>query len=536
MVICSALAAAAVVELLILTYCQGPQPRDAAEAADGELVFSATRALDWHRRILPNEPHPVGSPENDAVRERLTVVLREHGWTVETQTADAATWDDQRVTLTNVLASRPEQVQNTAQPLVLASHYDSCREGPGAGDAGGCVAAIVEAGRVLTRQPDCLQRPLFLLFTDGEEVGLLGARAFVKSHPLSLRLPIVLNLDARGTSGPVMMYETHSGNASAVAAWVQHLARPRFTGSLFTAVYRSMPNGTDFTAFVDGGWIGFNLAIIGSPHRYHQPDDTLQNLAPSSVQHYGEHMLSLASVICADANDVRPATENAVFFDLLGWHVIHFPASWCVPLLSLMLLAALVIYGRPLIRQKAIGATLLVWMTILLIVVTNAAVGWLVSRSLLGTSILPRPFVAHGGWILIGMWLLSQSLSLALAGSIIFRINPDTAWNAVWLAHAIASFAGVILQPEFFGPLAAPGVLALLLTLTVRCPCTRTLLATAGACVLLVPLQHFISQALSPAAGLLLLPTYCLLSLALIPALGRMTHVVTTPVPTASTT
>ena len=77
---------------------------------------------------------------------------------------------------------------------------------------GGCVAAVIEAARGLiytdtTFGPD-LQRPIYLLFTDGEELGLLGAQQFVKRHPLSAKKPIVLNFDARGTSGPVVMYES----------------------------------------------------------------------------------------------------------------------------------------------------------------------------------------------------------------------------------------------------------------------------------------------------------------------------------------
>ena len=213
------------IELLVCRLYRGPESKSADAPED---QFSAERAVSIHEELFPPKPHPAGSVENQLVRDRLVELLRNMGWQVEVQTAVVES--DAKVVIHNVLARHQTTEKLEARPLVLASHYDSCRTGPGAGDAGSCVAALIEAATTLlegtTKSGSTLKRPVYLLFTDGEELGLLGARHFVKRHPLSARKPIVLNFDARGTNGPVVMYETQAGNRASVEAWSNDLARP----------------------------------------------------------------------------------------------------------------------------------------------------------------------------------------------------------------------------------------------------------------------------------------------------------------------
>ena len=54
--------------------------------------------------------------------------------------------------------------------------------GAGGGGRGSGVAAILEAARAIKTGP-ALRNDVILLLTDAEELGLLGARAFVEQHP-----------------------------------------------------------------------------------------------------------------------------------------------------------------------------------------------------------------------------------------------------------------------------------------------------------------------------------------------------------------
>jgi hypothetical protein len=244
-------------------------------------------------RLLGDQsPHPMGSEANRAVRQRLLDELRGLGLEVEVQTAEV----DRLGTCHNLLARWPTDAIRESRPLVLASHYDSVPAGPGAADAGSCVAALLETVRALKQGPPPT-RPFYVLLTDGEELGLVGARAFVRDHPLGRRDAIVLNFDARGTSGASIMYETHAGNLPLIRHVARHFPQPALCGSAFVTIYRMLPNDTDFTVFQRAGWQGMNFAFIGSPHRYHTPQDRIEHLSLRSLQHHGDNALSMARAL-----------------------------------------------------------------------------------------------------------------------------------------------------------------------------------------------------------------------------------------------
>ncbi|PAY19423.1 hypothetical protein CKO51_11170 [Rhodopirellula sp. SM50] len=242
-------------------------------------------------------------------------------------------------------------------PILVATHHDSCRWGPGAGDAGSAVVALVEHIRVLAKTPPI--HTTHYLFTDGEEFGLLGAYAIAAQDSLPFATPMfVLNFDARGSSGGIPMFETHSGNHAWVSVLIDDLARPKITSSLAVTVYRMLPNATDFNAWHGKlGLPGFNYAVIGGAHRYHQVDDTPANLSDRTLQHMGAHLFSMHRAVDRLPADVlqrvqqastQPDADNAVFFDLYGLTVIHFSEG----VQKVLALIAVVLIGTVCLRQR----------------------------------------------------------------------------------------------------------------------------------------------------------------------------------------
>ena len=536
------LAGLLVIELLVCWLYRGPRPIP-DEPPDEQMPlysqdFSAERAVSVHEELFPPKPHPAGSVENLLVRDRLVELLRQRHWEVEVQTAIVES--DAKVVLHNVLARlSPMDFWKDRRPLVLATHYDSCRTGPGAGDAGGCVAAVIEAARALlstdTSFGPGFQRPIYLLFTDGEELGLLGAQQFVKRHPLSARKPIVLNFDARGTSGPVVMYETHAGNRAAIEAWSNELARPRITGSLFTAVYRTMPVGSDFTVFQQAGWQGFNFAIIDGAHRYHQPDDTLANLDRRSLQHFGEHALNVARRIATTDAELPQTPDDAAFFDVLGLFVVHYPLSWCLPLSIAAFVLVSLANRKSLLVRDGHRALLRVGIAGVAVAVTSAATGWFLSRLMRDVGLLPRSFVWFGHALSAALWLVSAGISLGIARWLLRRSSAESVWSMLWLWWTLAGISVATIAPSFSHLLIWPACLAAMLSWS-RCSVTvRTICVTVGSAVLLVPVLHLLSIALGPASGELLCPTFALVLMPIYPALA-MSAVERSPVSTLSPT
>src|SRR5690606_24922142 len=185
-------------------------------------AFSATRAMAVLQRVLGDQrPHPVGSEANAEVRGRIMDEFRRIGIAAEVRSrfacgASACT------TVHNILGHLPGAARDDA--VLLTAHYDSVAAGPGAGDDGAGVAAVLEAARAL-KAGTPPGRDVWFLLDDGEEAGLLGAYAFAQ-EPEFADIGWVVNLEARGDVGASSLIETQAGNAGVVAAIGRALPRP----------------------------------------------------------------------------------------------------------------------------------------------------------------------------------------------------------------------------------------------------------------------------------------------------------------------
>ena len=302
--------------LLTLVYLRlaGPSPLPAGAPAHR---FSAARARTVLADLLRDGvPHPVGSNANVAIRERIEHHFRLLGYEAEVQSAFVCNATPACATVQNVFARRPG---DQGPWVVLTAHYDSVAAGPGASDDGAGVAALIEVARAI--------RPaaaIAFLITDGEEAGLLGAEAFVASARHQ-QVKAVVNVEYRGTSGPSFLFETSRGNAALLPA-IRAIRRPH-ASSLFYTIYEMLPNDTDVSVFKRAGMQAMNFAAIGDVARYHTPLDDLAHVDLRTLQHHGDNLLAAALALRESFN---PSPDDAVFFDLLGFFVVSWPAQWTV--------------------------------------------------------------------------------------------------------------------------------------------------------------------------------------------------------------
>ena len=325
-------------------------------------VFSAERALghlDW----LAAEPHPLGSEAHTRVRARLVKELEALGLEVELQRTEviyeyARRPDVTRMaTVTNVLARRPGRRGSGSSPgrsLALMAHYDSVPHSPGAADDGSGVITILETLRALEHHPP-LDNDLLAVITDGEERGLLGAQAFVRQHPWAETVGLVLNFEARGSRGPVFMFETSEGNAPLMRALDEAAPHP-LANSLSYAVYRRLPNDTDLSVTKAAGIPGLNFAFSDGFYDYHTAGDSPENLGPASVQHAGGYALALTRRFGNTELEAltEEGTGDATWFNTLGFHLVRYPMAW-VPWLGGLALALLVLVGVTALGRGGVG-------------------------------------------------------------------------------------------------------------------------------------------------------------------------------------
>ncbi|MDJ0974408.1 MAG: M28 family peptidase [Planctomycetota bacterium] len=311
-----------------------PAPKPEADPPEG---FSAGRAM-LHVERIAVRPHPWGTAANRLVRDYVRAGLERHGFEVRVERSHAGL----PAPVENVVALK--RGTDSTGLVVLCAHYDSVAAGPGAGDDGAAVGALLETARALSEAPS-LRNDLLLLVTDGEEAGLLGAKAFTRADPLADAVSVVLNFEARGISGRSLMFETSPGNRDLVAHYAAVMGRPAAC-SLMTAFYRIMPRTTDFAIFRKADYAGLNFAFIGGAVHYHAPTDTPANLSPASVQHHGNAMLGLARRLGNADLRTLEHDEDATYFDVLGLAFVQYPLWLDWPLTGLCVLAILLVLWR----------------------------------------------------------------------------------------------------------------------------------------------------------------------------------------------
>ncbi|HVT16414.1 MAG TPA: M20/M25/M40 family metallo-hydrolase [Thermoanaerobaculia bacterium] len=438
--------------LLVVVRRQPPAPRAASAPA---AEFSAGRARQVLQTLVGDgRPHPVGSPANDQVRSRVMAVLSGLGYKPEVQEGFACHYRSAVCgRVRNVLARLPGREPGRA--VLLASHYDSVPAGPGAADDLTGVAAVLEIARILKAGP-APRNTVLLLIDDGEEAGLLGASAFLADNPAAREVKAVVNLEARGSSGPSLMFETVSPDAWMIPLWSRGASHP-VTSSIYVGVYRRMPNDTDLTEFRHRRIPGLNFAFVGEPTHYHTPLDSFANASPASLQHHGDNGLAAVRGL-AGADLSSPPPGDAVFFDLLGLGVIRWPVGWTLGLALLGLVLVLLAAARAVRGGAASGkGVALGALALPATLVATVALGWVLNFALALAGVFPTTWVAHPLPAVASFWLLALAVTVLVTA----RLGaPAGLWVGVWLDWAILGVVVAALAPGFSYIFVVPSLVA----------------------------------------------------------------------------
>ncbi|HXN99765.1 MAG TPA: M28 family peptidase [Candidatus Acidoferrales bacterium] len=423
----------AVIFFLSAAGLRPPAPQPASAPA---TQFSAERAREVLNHLVGDGiPHPTGSAANGVVRGRVIDELTKLGYQPEVQTGFSCDDFGTCATVKNILA-RLDGAEPGASVL-LSAHYDSVPAGPGASDDGAGVAAVIEIARALKSMP-APRHSIIILIDDGEEAGLLGAHAFVTQSPWAKDVRAAVNLEARGTSGPSMMFETGSANYWVVKLYSQNAARPA-TSSIFYQVYKQLPNDTDFTVFKASGYQGVNFAYIGDVNHYHTPLDNLENADPRSLQHHGENALPMILAL-ANSDLSNPPAKEAVFFDLFERRVVMWPAGWSFPIAIVALILLLFQVGWLIAKNRLLPSALL-WGIVnwLAIFVTTGVLALIFQKILHVAGVTPTNWVAHPLPLQITFWCLAISVVTVVSLAFESRSGFWGLWAGVWIWWALFS-------------------------------------------------------------------------------------------------
>ena len=441
-----------------------PEP---APASASEEEFSAERAME-HLEVIGSESRAIGMPGHDTAREYLIEQLEAMGLQTETQTttsvlrfegADAFGVGN----VSNVIARLPGTESTGA--IVLNAHYDSGETGPGASDCGACVVTVLETVRAIQAAAP-LRNDVIIVFTDAEEHGDLGAAAFTQQHPMADDVALALNYETQGSSGPSILYATSSDNSWLVSEFLDVAPDPR-AYSLLPEIVSALPAqrlACDLQDYLERGNAGLGFVYLGDTTDYHTLLDNTERIDLGSVQQQGDYTVALVEHFGNLDLTSLPRSGDRVFFNLVPQLVIHYPASWVLPLAGLVtvLAIALLAYG---VRQRTLtiggtAASALVFVAGTAVSVLLVALLWMAIRMLNSDYQVHLIGTYQSNLYTVALSLVALSLMAALTMLLRnrFRLANLAAgaiviWTVLlWLISVVAPGASyLVIWPLLFG-------------------------------------------------------------------------------------
>lgn len=360
---------AAVISAALLAYGLFTLPSPKGPDAEG---FSSARVVK-DIEVISQEHHSVAHPEERArVREYLVQRLSQLGAdTVRVFRYDSLTGpQNKHVSYTfdayNIVAdfAPVQEVADTAARLLFVAHYDSRYSQPfardtvwsyGAADDGYGVGVILETVSCLLEDRDRWKQGVKVLFTDAEEVGMMGMKAMWENDRQEFdNVGLMINVEARGPWGPALLFEACPGNEKVTDLYASSASYP-YTYSLTTVVYRFMPNFTDFTIVKDS-IPGLNFSTITDVNHYHTHLDNFDNISEKSIQHYGAQILPLAREYVTNpeyaGKDALRAERDAVNFTIPLIGMLNFSKTGYTVVNVVIFLLFLVLFGLEGVRGR----------------------------------------------------------------------------------------------------------------------------------------------------------------------------------------
>ncbi|MDD3721879.1 MAG: M28 family peptidase [Lutibacter sp.] len=328
-------------------------PSAKIEKTSSLTEFSANKALLQLKEIT-KKPHFTGSLEHEIVRNYLVSEFEKLGLQVEIQEQMAVNQKWRAATNTKNILARIKGSEK-GKALLLLSHYDSNPHSSlGASDAGSGVVVILEGVRAYLAKKEIPKNDIIICISDAEELGLLGANAFVNHHPWAKEVGLVLNFEARGSGGPsYMLLETNGGNKKLIEAFQQANTPYPVANSLMYSIYKMLPNDTDLTVFREDANIdGYNFAFIDDHFDYHTVQDSFERMDMDTFNHQASYLMATLNYFAnADLENLKSEADY-VYFNFPIFGMIYYPFSWAIPMFIICALLFLGMLFMGVLKKK----------------------------------------------------------------------------------------------------------------------------------------------------------------------------------------
>ncbi|XP_017864630.1 PREDICTED: endoplasmic reticulum metallopeptidase 1-like [Drosophila arizonae] len=364
--------------------------------------------------------------------------------------------------LQNIAVKLTPKGSTSKSYLLVNSHFDTL-PGAGAGDAGFMIVTMLEVFRVMANTNQSFEHPIVFLFNGAEETGLQASHAFITQHKWAPFCKAVVNLDAAGSGGREILFQSGPNQPWLMAYYKKHIKHPLAT-TLAEEIFQLglIPSDTDFRQFTTFGNIpGLDMAQCINGFVYHTKYDLIDVIPRESLQNTGDNLLSLIRGLANAAelhNTEAYNTGHTVFFDFLGLYFIHYTETTGVFLNIGVAAAAFILIYISMWRMAAVSQVsfyyVACWFTLVLIIqVISFALGlafpvivaYVMDNLGLSLAYYSTPM------LVIGLYVCPSLIGLSLPITIFYALQGNKKISTGYQVQLVLHGQALILTVLVFG-------------------------------------------------------------------------------------
>ncbi|WP_299002687.1 M20/M25/M40 family metallo-hydrolase [uncultured Shewanella sp.] len=192
--------------------------------------------------------------------------------------------------------------------VLISAHLDSWDEGTGALDDGAGVGIVTAAAKIIQDLPKRPDRTIRVVLFAAEEIGIIGAKAYLKAHEKELANHYIA---AESDFGAGFIYQLDLNVNQQAFNELHHTLFP-ITSHQITLGNNRAHGGPDISIFPNKGIPVASLRQNGLDYfdYHHTPNDTLDKIDPKKLQQNVAAYALFAYLMAQSNSELRPITNK----------------------------------------------------------------------------------------------------------------------------------------------------------------------------------------------------------------------------------
>ncbi|CAF1525013.1 unnamed protein product [Adineta steineri] len=251
----------------------------------------------------------------------------------------------------NLLQNILVRVSNTTRTLknkpslMLSAHYDSVEFSSGACDDGSGVVILLELFSNLVHDITLSfsNMDLIVLFTNAEESGLEGAKAFITEHRWQSDIHYFINVDSMSCNEVASLMKI---TQSQLVIDYSRVKRPR--ANVINEYISKLPLwGSDYSILhLNNTRLGYDIGFFLDGYTYHTPLDHPTRVKEGIIQDLGENLGILIrnlfrKVVSVPENITD--TDPLIYFDILSLYLVLYKQSTSILIQHILIILTVIV-------------------------------------------------------------------------------------------------------------------------------------------------------------------------------------------------